>query len=142
VSALEAQRGAVGGGCKLTMNPIVDIKPVWLRGGIAVVCDKCTRERYVEDFPDAAGDERLDVKGYLKGRLKAEGRWGPIRVVSSSCLDVCARGSVTVVLARTDDATVQPRCIVVDPLDGREALYEAIVAGLTPHAPDESGRPR
>jgi hypothetical protein len=114
------------------MNPLVETKPVWLRGGIAVVCEKCTRERYVEDFPEAAGDERLNIKGYLKDRLKAEGRWGPIRVVTSSCLDVCARGAVTVLLAGLENATTDPRCVVVDPLTGREALYAAIVADLTP----------
>lgn len=114
------------------MNPLVEAKPVWLRGGIAVVCEKCTRERYVEDFPEAAGDERLNIKGYLKDRLKAEGRWGPIRVVTSSCLDVCARGAVTVLLAGLENATTDARCVVVDPLTGREALYAAIVADLTP----------
>jgi hypothetical protein len=114
------------------MKPIVEAKPLWLGGGVAVVCEKCTRERFVEDFPDAAGDERLNFKGYLKERLKAERRWGPIRVVTSSCLDVCARGAVTVLLAGLEDGTAEPRCIVVDALEGREALYDAIVAGLSP----------
>ena len=114
------------------MNRIVETRPVWLSGGVAVVCEKCTRERYVEDFPESAADERLDVKGYLKGRLKTEGRWGPIRVVTSSCLDVCARGGVTVLLAALGDAERAPRCVVVDPLEGREALYDAIVSELTP----------
>jgi ribosomal protein L33 len=114
------------------MKSIVETKPTWLRGGIALVCEKCTQQRYVEDFPDAAGDERLNVKRYLKDRLKAEGRWGPIRVVGSSCLDVCARGGVTVLLAGIEDSTAEPRCIVVDPLEGREILYDAVVAGLTP----------
>jgi hypothetical protein len=115
------------------MKPILEAKPVWLRGGVALVCEKCTQQRYVEDFPEAAGDQRLNVKGYLKDRLKAEGRWGPIRVVSSSCLDVCARGCVTVLLAGLRDTTAaEPRCIVVDPLEGREALYEAVLADLSP----------
>ena len=62
------------------MEPIVEVTPVWERGGVAVVCEKCTKQRYQEDFPAAAGDERLEIKGYLKDRLKAEGRW-----VRSAC---------------------------------------------------------
>jgi hypothetical protein len=114
------------------MKPIVEAAPRWQQGGVAVVCEKCTKQRYEEDFPGSAGDERLDIKGYLKSRLKAEGRWGPIRVVTSSCLDVCARGGVTVLLDALGDAAKPARCIVVDALEGREALYEAIVGHLAP----------
>ncbi len=114
------------------MKPMVDAKPMWLRGGVAVVCEKCTKERFVEDFPAAAGDARLDLKGYLKERLKAEGRWGPIRVVTSSCLDICARGGATVLLDPLGSPGKTVRCVVVDPLEGREALYDAIVADLSP----------
>jgi len=116
------------------MKSILEAKPVWQRGGVAIVCEKCTKERYPEDFPEAAGDERLNVKGYLKDRLKADGRWGPIRVITSSCLDICARGAVTVLLDPLGNPEKAARCIVVDPLQGREALYDAIVADLTPTA--------
>ena len=114
------------------MKPIVEAKAAWQRGGIAVICEKCTKERFVEDFPEYAGDERLDFKRYLKDRLKAEGRWGPIRVVTSSCLDICARGGVTVLLDPLGDDARAATTVVVDPLEGREALYDRIVADLTP----------
>jgi hypothetical protein len=114
------------------MKPILEANPIWQRGGVAIVCEKCTKERYVEDFPAAAGDARLDLKGYLKDRLKAERRWGPIRVVTSSCLDVCARGGATVLLDALGDGNRPARCIVIDPLEGREALYDAIVEELSP----------
>jgi hypothetical protein len=119
------------------MKTLQEAKPNWQRGGIAVVCEKCTKERYVEDFPKHAGDERLDIKSYLKKRLKAEGRWGPIRVVTSSCLDICARGTVTVLIDGLSASAKPPRCVVVDPLHGREELYAAIVDALTPPAVDE-----
>ena len=41
------------------MKPILEANPIWQRGGVAIVCEKCTKERYVEDFPAAAGDARL-----------------------------------------------------------------------------------
>jgi hypothetical protein len=124
------------------MKPILEAKPIWQTGGLAVVCEKCTKERYGEDFPDAAGDERLNIKAYLKDRLKAEGRWGPIRVVTSSCLDVCARGGVTVLLDPIGSSERTARCLVVDPLEGREALYEAIVEHLAPSAGSRQTHPQ
>jgi hypothetical protein len=122
------------------MKPIVEAKPMWRRGGIAIVCEKCTKERYPEDFPESAGDERLDFKRYLKDRLKAEGRWGPIRVVTSSCLDICARGGVTVLLDAIGDPNQSSRCVVVDALDGRESLYDAIVTELSPREPTSGAK--
>jgi len=114
------------------MKSMVEATPPWSRGGVAVVCEKCTKERFVEDFPEHAGDARLDIKKYLKDRLKDEGRWGPIRVVSSSCLDICARGSVTVLLDPLGDRSRPATVLVLDPLEEREALYERIVGELTP----------
>jgi hypothetical protein len=114
------------------MKPLTDATPAWMRGGVAVICEKCSKERFVEDFPEHAGDERLDYKGYIKARLKAEGRSGPIRVVNSSCLDVCARGGVTALLDPLGAPDRRPRTVVVDALGGREVLYDAIVAELTP----------
>ncbi|GAC1424244.1 MAG: hypothetical protein NVSMB5_18220 [Candidatus Velthaea sp.] len=114
------------------MKPILEANPSWKRGGIAVVCEKCTAVRFPEDFPEHAGDERLDIKRYLKDRLKSEGRWGPIRVVTSSCLDICARGGVTVLLDPLGSGPGNATTLVVDPLEGREALYDRIVSELTP----------
>jgi hypothetical protein len=123
------------------MKHIVEAKAVWQRGGIALVCEKCTKERFVRDFPEHTGDSRLsNLKGYLKDRLKAEGRWGPIRVVTSSCLDVCSRGGLTVLLNPFGAEDRTAKCLVVDPLEGREALYDAIVTELTPPSPQERRR--
>jgi hypothetical protein len=114
------------------MKPILEANPPWKQGGVAVVCEKCTKERFIEDFPEHAGDARLNIKGYLKDRLKAEGRWGPVRVVTSSCLDICARAGVTVLLNPLGENADKPKCIVVDPLEGREQLYDLIVETLCP----------
>jgi hypothetical protein len=124
------------------MKAVIEAKPAWRRGGLAVVCEKCTKERFVEDFPEFAGDERLDnVKGYLKNRLRSEGRSDGIRVIASSCLDVCARGGLTVLLDPLGDPNRSARCLVFDALEGREALYAAIVADLTPPAAEKTTTP-
>jgi hypothetical protein len=109
----------------------VEAKPIWAKsGGLALVCEKCTAQRFVEDFPEFAGDERLELKRWLKDRLKAEGKWGPIRVVMTSCLDVCARGRVTILIDPVASGNAQT-CLAFDVFD-REAIYERIVAELEP----------
>jgi hypothetical protein len=114
------------------MKTMVGATAVWERGGIAVLCEKCTAVRFPEDFPEHAGDERLRLKEWLKARLKDDGRWGPIRVVTSSCLDICARGGVTVLLDPLGTGSGNPQVLIVDPLEGREDLYARIVAELSP----------
>ena len=115
------------------MKSITDAKAQWQSGGLAVVCEKCLNERFIEDFPEHTGDPRLDdMKGYLKRRLKSDGHAGPIRIVMSSCLDICARGGLTALLDPLGDPAKKARCIVVDALEGRDALYDAIVSELSP----------
>ncbi len=42
------------------------------------------------------GSATFNLRDWLKAKLKEDGRWGPIRAISTSCMDVCARGRVTV----------------------------------------------
>jgi predicted metal-binding protein len=105
-----------------------EAKPKWTRRGLVLVCERCLRERIPEEDPEAAeriGDFHL--RNWLKERLKADGRWGEIRAIDTSCMDVCARGRVTLCIQPVDRA---PRVMVVDPLQDREAVYAAIVEEL------------
>lgn len=104
------------------------VEPKWLRSGLVMVCERCFKERIPQEDPEIAeniGD--FNLRNWLKERLKKEGRWGAIRVISTSCMDVCARGRVTVCVEPQDGET---SVMVVDPLADREELYSAIVAGL------------
>jgi hypothetical protein len=104
------------------------VKPKWLARGLVLVCERCFKERIPEEDPDIAariGDFHL--RNWLKERLKQDGRWGTIRAISTSCMDVCARGRVTVCIEPHDgDTTV----IVVDPVADREQVYRTIVERL------------
>lgn len=106
-----------------------DVKPKWLESGLVLVCERCSKERIPEESPEVAariGD--FDLRGWLKAKLKEDGHWGKIRAVSTSCMDVCALGRVTVCIdPKTDD---KPEVIVVDPIEDREALYQRIVNRL------------
>lgn len=95
--------------------------------GLVLVCERCSKERIPEEAPEVAariGD--FDLRGWLKSELKAHGQWGEIRVISTSCMDVCAKGKVTVCL---DPKNGEPaHVLVVDPLDDRDDLYRKIVS--------------
>src|SRR5580700_1751131 len=105
------------------------VNPKWKSGGLVLVCERCFEERIPEEDPGVAariGDFHL--RNWLKERLKEDGRWGGIRAISTTCMDVCARGRVTVCIEpQNGERTV----LVVDPLAEREELYRAIVEKLT-----------
>ena len=122
------------------MSEPVEVNPSWRReGGLALVCDKCLNVRFAEDFPERAGDERLRLREWLKERLKAEGHWGPVRATGTTCLDVCAKGRVTIFLDPAGKGG-QQRCLVFDPLEDREQIYETIVQTLSPRANEKAPR--
>lgn len=105
------------------------VKPKWTKRGLVLVCERCFKERIPEEDPDVAeriGDFHL--RNWLKDRLKNDGRWGEIRAISTSCMDVCARGRVTVCI---EPNAGEPRVAVVDPLAEREDLYRSIVELLS-----------
>ena len=105
-----------------------NVHPKWLRSGLVLVCERCSKERIPEEDPEIAaqiGDFHL--RNWLKERLKEEGRWGAIRAISTSCMDVCARGRVTVCIEPQEGETT---VMVVDPVADREDLYRTIVEKL------------
>ena len=113
----------------------IEVRPLWRRhGGLALVCEKCLNVRFAEDFPEHAGDERLKLREWLKDRLKAAGHWGAIRATGTTCLDVCAPGRVTIFIDPVGRGG-QQKCLVFDPLEDRELIYETIVRELAPPAP-------
>jgi hypothetical protein len=104
---------------------------------LALICEKCLNVRFAEDFPEHAGDERLKLREWLKERLKREGYWGTIRAVGSTCLDVCAKGQVTILIDPVG-AGGEQQCLVFDPLEERELIYETIVRALAPRAMEKT----
>jgi predicted metal-binding protein len=104
------------------------VSPKWARSGLVLVCERCFKERIPEEDPEVAkriGDFHL--RNWLKERLKQDGHWGEIRAISTSCVDVCARGRVTVCIEAPDK---EPIVVIVDPVANREELYKMIVEAL------------
>ena len=114
------------------MSDPIEVNPAWLRhGGLALVCEKCLNVRFPEDFPEHAADERLHLRAWLKDRLKADGHWGAVRATGTTCLDVCAKGRVTILIDPVARGGEQ-KLLVFDPLEDRELIYETIVRELAP----------
>jgi predicted metal-binding protein len=105
-----------------------DVKPKWLGKGLVLVCERCFKERIPEEAPDvAARIGNFHLRDWLKAKLKEDGRWGPIRAISTSCMDVCALGKVTVAIEPYEGETL---VMVVDPDLEKEAIYDRIVSEL------------
>jgi predicted metal-binding protein len=106
------------------------IKPKWLNSGLVLICERCFKERIPEEDPDKAAEiGDFNLRDWLKKRLKEDGHWGKVRAISTSCMDVCAKRRVTVVIdPQTDEKATE--AFVVDAVADREALYATIVDRL------------
>ena len=105
------------------------VTPKWTQSGIVLVCERCSKERIPEEDPDKAAEiGDFHLRNWLKERLKAEGHWGRIRAVNTTCMDVCARRRVTVTIVPANGDALQP--LVVDPITDREPLYAEILSRL------------
>lgn len=92
-----------------------------------LVCKKCSEERIPDETPEIAtkiGD--FSLRDWLKKELEERELWGKVRVLGTSCMDVCAMGKVTVCIdPQTPGSTTET--FVVDPLDERDAVLERVV---------------
>ncbi|HKU66433.1 MAG TPA: hypothetical protein VJP85_01510 [Candidatus Baltobacteraceae bacterium] len=106
------------------------VKPKWMNSGLVLVCERCFKERIPEEDPDKAAEiGDFHLRDWLKKRLKEDGHWGKIRAISTSCMDVCARRRVTVIIDPQIEGE-HPEAFVVDPIADREMLYAKIVERL------------
>ncbi|MEH1865290.1 MAG: (2Fe-2S) ferredoxin domain-containing protein [Nostoc sp.] len=107
-----------------TSISIPSVSPRW-ESGLVLVCSQCANER-------SGSTASEDLENWLKSRLKIEGLWGEFRVVSTSCLGVCPKSGITVVIISNGSGGNSP-CLIVNPqsdvYDGlrlREVIYSYI----------------
>jgi hypothetical protein len=96
---------------------IPTVSPRW-ESGLVLVCSQCANEQLGSTASE-------DLENWLKSRLKFEGLWGDFRVVSTSCLGVCPRMGITVVIVSNGSHGNSP-CLIVNPRSDRELLYSYI----------------
>lgn len=101
-----------------------------MNAGLVLVCERCFKERIPEEDPEKAAEiGDFHLRDWLKKRLKEDGHWGKVRAINTSCMDVCARGRVTVVIDPQAEGK-EAQAFIVDPLAEREDLYRLIVERL------------
>lgn len=106
------------------------VTPKWSASGAVLVCQKCYRERIPDETPEIAeriGDFQL--REWLKERCKAAGFGKRVRVIGTTCQDVCEVARVTVTLLPTG-ADAPMETLAIDPLEEREAIFQRIVEKL------------
>ncbi|AVH67399.1 hypothetical protein CDG77_01350 [Nostoc sp. 'Peltigera membranacea cyanobiont' 213] len=115
-----------------TSISIPSVSPRW-ESGLVLVCSQCANERSNSFRPaNKSSTASEDLENWLKSRLKLEGLWGEFRVVSTSCLGVCPKSGITVVIVSNGSCgnspclIVNPRSDVYDGLRLRELLYSYI----------------
>jgi hypothetical protein len=96
---------------------IPSVSPRW-ESGLVLVCSQCTNEQ-------SGSTASEDLENWLKSRLKFEGLWGEFRVVSTSCLGVCPKAGITVVIVSNGSGGNSP-CLIVNPRSDSELLYSYI----------------
>ncbi|MEH1874202.1 (2Fe-2S) ferredoxin domain-containing protein [Nostoc sp.] len=97
---------------------IKSVSPRW-ESGLVLVCSQCANER------SKSSTASEDLENWLKSRLKFEGLWGEFRVVSSSCLGICPKSGITVVIVSNGSGGNSP-CLIVNPHSDSELLYSYI----------------
>ncbi|WP_375506333.1 hypothetical protein [uncultured Nostoc sp.] len=104
---------------------IPSVSPRW-KSGLVLVCSQCANERSNSFHPTSKSSTASeDLENWLKSRLKFEGLWGEFRVVSTSCLGVCPKSGITVVIVSNGSGGNSP-CLIVNPQSDRELLYSRI----------------
>lgn len=102
-----------------------------MKSGLVLVCERCFKERIPEEDPGKAAEiGDFHLRDWLKKRLKEDGHWGQVRAINTSCMDVCARGKVTLVIDPQTEGN-HAEAFIVDPLTDKEEIYKTIVERLT-----------
>ncbi|MFN6475441.1 (2Fe-2S) ferredoxin domain-containing protein [Nostoc sp. DedQUE07] len=101
---------------------ISTVSPRW-ESGLVLVCSQCANERLGSTASE-------DLENWLKSRLKFEGLWGDFRVVSTSCLGVCPRMGITVVIVSNGSHGNSP-CLIINSPSDRELLYSYIKQNIS-----------
>lgn len=96
-----------------------------------LLCSKCSGQQFGQSEPDDMPSwDTWKLRCWLKDRLKAEGLWPRVRVLTTSCMGICAAGKITCALGADGAGQGRAGVLVVDPAQDAEALLAAIQAAI------------
>lgn len=91
---------------------------------IVMICTKCSG-KIMKDHPEREIDPAEHLKKEMRTYLKEQGHGKEVRVVTSSCLDVCPINKITVACASSEPPAF--KVVTVDPdVDPIELTKEII----------------
>ncbi len=103
-----------------------EVEAGW-RGAVFV----CTHDREPETGRACCGLEAgVELRTWLKARMKEAGLKGQILTAKSGCLDVCSPLGVTIVAVPESGTPRGRRMWIVEAEDDREALFQSVCAAL------------
>jgi predicted metal-binding protein len=102
-------------------NMIKKEETAWSQG-ILLVCTKCAKAIPASSLHEE-GQAGENLKNFLKKSLKESGDSSKVRVVTSSCLDICVDGLQAVTYASVEGAT---ESFTLHPEADREALLKVL----------------
>lgn len=99
--------------------------PVKWSGNLVVMCNHKRPDGAPK--PSCGHHGADELRGWLKDRLKEDGLWGRVRVVTASCLDVCPKFGIVVSLPEREGTS---RTVLVNGTTDREELLSQMRALL------------
>jgi hypothetical protein len=105
------------------------VEPRWRESGAVLVCEKCYKTRIPEEIPELAeriGDFKL--REWLKARCKEAGFGKRVRVIGTTCQDICGAGVTVTILPAGSGGPMET--FEIDPLEDREAILQRIIEKL------------
>lgn len=94
---------------------------------LVTICEKCAKSLPALKLKED-GSASENLKKHLKGRFKEGDNPRRVRVVTSSCLDVCIKNTVAVAY-NPAGAGVQQKVFTVHPEEDREELFRLLSEG-------------
>lgn len=96
---------------------------------VVMVCEKCGKSLDGLKLKEE-GNAAENLKKYLKSQLKERGYGKEIRVVTSSCLDICIKNEVAVSYCPVDTNKHPQQTFTVHPEQDREQILNYLIGTL------------
>lgn len=106
-------------------SDLLEVNPKWQKA-VVFICSRCG-DRLESEEPDLKSHVWADgLRRWLKMKLVQDLCWGKkVRVVTTQCLDICAKGRMTVFVS-TMGINSSQKIFLVNPVLHRKKIYEKI----------------
>jgi len=98
--------------------------PPW-KEAVALLCTKC----YLRLSDKTRSEELEDLRSWLKNKLKEDGYWDRLRVLTTGCQSFCPAEGISMVLQRNREPRNE-RVWILSSLVDRESLYRELIRNL------------